>query len=950
MKKIKTNVPGLDPLLHGGLQIDNMTGPASGDSQNSLVIVLRGKKGAYKHIFAMQLMHGIARSLGKRHKGRDPQALYFSINKNTEKLNDSYIDFLIADWLDFITRESHKETLGFGPRDPENTIRDDKRKTYELLFDSKLQKKGVYEELEAERERMFKEYDGQIIDFISDNILTYNPRTNSLHFRRPYMGDGPRNLWAVRNHDTIDDYLRDMEQNYKSLKTGNGTIAKHFREMFIKVNFNAHITGKDNKKSDSEFGDIGNIERYSKTANVIYEDILDHLEKLLNGERINDSNDEEYNRESSSGYFSTYRRSESEETKEKSKYDVIVIDGFSQFDDEHLKNLQFTTLHKVTRKLAHVTILVLDDREEALCDGDVIIELKKYEDSTQEYTYHQLQIVKSSFQEVANGWHQYKVQNDGVKVFPSIHFLLSKRYYMKTKTSEIGQSILEDSFEEYLDSKLHLANSNPNNELDVEGFHFKEYNETKKKHHFERFMKILENHKKWKFLIDTGKDEIQKKIEREHFLLNQLSDVILGESLPVEEHCCNCPSKPSNSLKMNNEAGGMVDTCSINTLKCNIKVHGEVNGWNRRYATTVIVGNPNSFKRRIVLGKAYHWARRKEHVLIVLFGKNDDTLRKQLICPALQRAACAEKSDVIKTAVHNGCFPWLENEKDKEEYIFNQNVYRVCSACDKYIHFFRIRMGCIAAEEIFFRLEEQIRTYSNEDPETGIEKMRLHIIIDDLQRTDFGFPFIGDTSLFTGALINLCHEHKAELTILCDKHSTRTKEVSALADNVVVMNRNKNDIDSVSMYIEKCVEFPAPGAVMEFKINDVLNLFQCSCIRNTYLTPSLPSHSPQENEGLYSGDGKGGDYRDMRNDENELKNNANGGSATVGDNKTASQPSETANQERPRTDCECIPVGLSIDFERIGLSTLRGSMREFWRHTSNTHLIGLNNFEMQDDV
>ena len=94
MKKIKTNLPGLDPLLHGGLQIDSLTGP--GDSKSSLVIVLRGKKGVSKHLFAMQLMHGIARSLGRRHKDTEPKAIYYSINKNTDKLNDSYIDFLIA--------------------------------------------------------------------------------------------------------------------------------------------------------------------------------------------------------------------------------------------------------------------------------------------------------------------------------------------------------------------------------------------------------------------------------------------------------------------------------------------------------------------------------------------------------------------------------------------------------------------------------------------------------------------------------------------------------------------------------------------------------------------------------------------------------------------------------------------------------------------------------------
>lgn len=919
MKKIKTNLPGLDPLLHGGLQIDSITSP--GDSKSRLVIVLRGKKGVHKHHFAMQLMHGIARSLAKRHNDKEPSAIYYSINKNTDKLDDSYIDYLIAEWLTFMTQQSRKEKLGFGPKESENTVRNDKQMIYEILFDSKLEKPGAYEELRAERQRMVREYANKVIDFLSDNILLYNPRTNSLHFRRPYMGDGPRNLWAVRNCDSVVEYYKKYQDQFNALASG-GVIAQHFRDMFIKVDFNPHLT-EDNEIKESVFGDIGNMERYSKTASVNYEKILDHMERYLNDTARSNASVEQGSKKRLSEFESTSENSEEKDfgSKNHPMYDVLVIDGFSQFDDEHLKNLQFSHLHKVARKMARVTILVLDEREEALCDGDVIIQLRKNEDVHQEYTYHELQIVKSSFQDVANGWHQYKVQPDGIKVFPSIHFLLSKRYYMKSKPHEIGQGVFEDSFEEYLDSKLHIANGNPCDDLEVEGLFYKEYSEDKKNDHFSRFMEILKNHKNWGNHITNAVNESGRY--NNEYLLNYLSRVLLADER-INNNAKSCDfAHPFNGhpnggcpLAAQTAPGShrLIKTCDgCCDSGCNnnggVK---EINGWNRRYPTSVIVGNPNSFKRRMAMGKAYHWARKKEHVLIVLFGKNDDTLRKQLICPALQRAACADKSSSIIEMARS----YLGRDDSKEiakvaECVFDQNVYRVCSECEKYIHFFRIRMGCIAAEEIFFRLEEQIRTYSNEDPDTGIEKRRLHIIIDDLQRADYGFPFLGDTSLFTAALINLCHEHKVELTMLCDKHSSRTKEVCALADNVIVMDRKNNDINKVTLFLEKCVDFPAPGATMEFHIEDVLNLYRCSCINNTYVTPAIPGIKP-ESEGKLTTEGSSRIPKTEEKKETEEK-------------EKTSEPSS-------------VTPGLSMDTSRINEAKFCGSMREFWRNTQNAVL------------
>lgn len=908
MKKIRTNLPGLDPLLHGGLQIDSLTGSdRPGDSLSSIVIVLRGKKGVSKHLFAMQLMHGIARSLGERHPDKEPSCYYYSINKNTEKLNDSYIDFLIADWLAFMTQQSRKETLGFGPHEPQNVVRNDKKMIYEILFDSKLKKKDSYERLEAYRRAMVEEYSDQIIDFISDNILTYNPRTNALHFRRPYKGDSADNLWAVRNCDSITDYYNNFKKELDALKSG-GTIAKHFKEMFIKVIFNGHLGSPQPSSDKMMYGDIGNMERYSKTAHVIYDDILDDIERILNHEDVAGKCNKKWSYFELSEDEDETKNTNSDDCRNDSEdesnpmHDVLVIDGFSQFDNEHLKELQFSHLHKVARRMARVTILVLDEREEALCDGDIVIELKKSEDRKQEYTYHELQIVKSSFQEVANGWHQYKVQPDGIKVFPSIHFLLSKRYYLKSRTHEIGQGMLDDSFEEYLDSMLHMANSNPCDKLNIEEFLYEEYNKNKDSHHKDLFMKILENHRIWHHL--TGNDGNAESKEALDILRRMLIKVLFGNSLSLV-----CPRMSCGGeipFSGGSARPGLCERCDISyhdpDSNCHYPWHrakykgGSVKdtecicGWDKRYPTTVIIGNPNSFKRRMALGKAYHWARRKEHVLIVLFGKNDDMLRKQLICPALQRAACADK--VFSSCDDYGQFlnpAGLDTAKEKADHDFGNRIYNVCSECEKYIHFFRIRMGCITAEEFFFRLEEQIRIYSDEDPETGIEKSRLHIVIDDLQRVDFGFPFFGDTALFTGALLNLCHEHKAELTMLCDKHSTRTKEVCALSDNVIVMDRKKDDINNVRMYVEKCVEFPAPGAIIESNICDVLNLFSCSCIGNTYIDPDIPN--------CVCNNGKKND-------------------------KMLQPPAKVA-------------PGLSIDFSRIYSMHLIGSMREFWRQTTN---------------
>lgn len=64
MRKLRTYIKGLDKLFHGGLQIGCLSEKDKPLPPNeSLVIVIKGMKGTYKPLLAMQLMCGIAKSL-----------------------------------------------------------------------------------------------------------------------------------------------------------------------------------------------------------------------------------------------------------------------------------------------------------------------------------------------------------------------------------------------------------------------------------------------------------------------------------------------------------------------------------------------------------------------------------------------------------------------------------------------------------------------------------------------------------------------------------------------------------------------------------------------------------------------------------------------------------------------------------------------------------------------
>lgn len=757
MKKLNTHIKGLDALLQGGIQVDSLTLNKSNEN-DSLVIVIRGERGTHKHLLAMQLMHGLAMSINERLSQRfgprieKGNTCYYSISKPIQRLNDMYIDLLITRWIDAMTyaikRRQNDINEGTETRTFISNRENDRHAALSFWFKTDVTDPD-YPSQRHSRKFIDNHYDEDVPEMLADNIVNYNSRTNSIHYRRLLQGDSDQSLLYMRRHDLIGEYVSDYSKTTSDLR--------NYREVSEKYCFDSEFINVDFAYGEGDNSQDNVIERNSKEAGIRFFKILQALEKSLE--------DLENRKCPTCGQSTT----DTIEQASPFAHEVVVIDGFSHIDTKTLKGLPYNHLQETLRKIARISILVFDDRKDVECDGDIVIDLRKGYDEKEEYTFFELQIVKSIFQTTALGWHQYKRREEGIVVFPSIHFLLTKRHYIANRVHNIGKSVLQDTYEQFMESKIHTDGAI--GELLY-------MDETQLKNYFNEF-----------YYEDFYENSITQPFE----LLNKI--IACQKGLSYKTNGNQAPPIEEKILEIS----------LLGFPTPDIQYKDLPAGWCDHYPSTAIVGNPNSYKRKLVLSHAFHWAKRKEHVLFVLFDKNEADLRKQMICPA------------ITNKVHLGCK--LEKKTNKLD---------TCLRCYKYIHSLKVRSGCITPEEFFSTLLEQISIYCDEDPAHGLERRRLHIIIDDFQRIDFCFPFIRSSSLFTDALINICHEHNVELTILCDKSGERAREVCTLADNVLCIERNENDINNIAIYVERTSQPPFPSAILKYNVHDVENMFCCS--------------------------------------------------------------------------------------------------------------------------
>lgn len=225
---------------------------------------------------------------------------------------------------------------------------------------------------------------------------------------------------------------------------------------------------------------------------------------------------------------------------------------------------------------------------------------------------------------------------------------------------------------------------------------------------------------------------------------------------------------------------------------------------------SVIIGEPNSYKRYLSLGGTFSSCCRQEHTLNILFDQEYYTMRKRLVCPTW--AFKANKNRISCGGQSSNC-----------DVCSSKCRLPFCQLCYKYIHFWDLRMGYISSDEFFYYLLRQIRLFPN--PQNRERSGIRRIVIDDIQKIDYCFPLLKEDPLFLPALIAICKDRGIDLCILCDKSASLVKHLRSLADNVICMER-LDDKDS-RIYIERSFGYNAPSHIFGGKIENIENLFIC---------------------------------------------------------------------------------------------------------------------------
>ena len=204
---------------------------------------------------------------------------------------------------------------------------------------------------------------------------------------------------------------------------------------------------------------------------------------------------------------------------------------------------------------------------------------------------------------------------------------------------------------------------------------------------------------------------------------------------------------------------------------------------------TAVIGKANTYKRFLTFGGIFGSACAEDHTLIIMMNKEEMVTRRRLACPA--RPLCGDRD-------------------------------KACRSCYHYIHFMNICMGNITPEEFLYYLERQIEVTYDGDQKKHIRR----IVIDDLQILDFCFPRLND-GLFLAALAELCRDHDIILYILCDISGKMLPPLRALADNVIITQKDKKDGHPL-IFVEKFAGYTnTPSKMYCGKVKNVNKLFRC---------------------------------------------------------------------------------------------------------------------------
>lgn len=236
-EKISTDITGLDRLLFGGIQLQEMHSCKSNEPtscEKELSVVIYGDNGTSKALFAMQLLHGLTKHLLKLPVISDNNGImlgspvFYSPKKYASNLSDMLLDTLISKCVNRII---------------EDNVKNEKKwcgcKFSSAIFDVKSNDKIL--QLECSK----------LDQYIGEEVVIYNNRTNALHLTVAHhpscikSSNDSSNLIARRYSNQIGEYSK--SQLVKDL----GELKDEF--------FDISIYAKDNQLEKKHQEPLGSV-------------------------------------------------------------------------------------------------------------------------------------------------------------------------------------------------------------------------------------------------------------------------------------------------------------------------------------------------------------------------------------------------------------------------------------------------------------------------------------------------------------------------------------------------------------------------------------------------------------------------------------------------------------------------------------------------------------------
>ncbi len=195
-EKLKTHIKGLDKILFGGIQLQDICNPK--DNTVPLKITICGERGTSKSLLGMQLLHGLTKSLralktpncGKDDSWDLVAPIYVTNSKTKNFLSDLLLDTLISQYTNRIIEEHIEDETKWIDSDFCRSI---------FEIDDPITGKNCL---------LRSAFNPQTLDkYVAEGVLVYSNRTNGLHL---LSSDGGRdlsdNLIAKRKFQQIDEY------------------------------------------------------------------------------------------------------------------------------------------------------------------------------------------------------------------------------------------------------------------------------------------------------------------------------------------------------------------------------------------------------------------------------------------------------------------------------------------------------------------------------------------------------------------------------------------------------------------------------------------------------------------------------------------------------------------------------------------------------------------------